>query len=401
MSVRPGRLLFAALGALCLLSQGVTGAVAPTPEEIGLPPPVIIDFFYEPGCAECQHVKDEVLPQLESRYEGFYKLVWNDVGILSNMLKLVTYQTKLGTRDRNESVSMVVDYSRAFTGLDEIRKGLIPEVEHRIAAHLEPGWTPPVPIAVGGGGTNEPMKQAIESARTFALMAVLAGGLIDGINPCAISALVFFMSLLAVAKVRGRGLLVMGVSFCLASFLVYTALGFGLLRVLHTVSVFPLVRKGINVVMLAVLGVLAVLSFRDAWRFKRSGKAQDLTLQLPDALKARIHAVMRTRLKNSSLIAGGFVVGAAVTVLESVCTGQVYVPTLVVVIRSGRASSHEWAYLLLYNVMFMVPLVTVFVFAYFGLRTEALLKWSRGNVVRSKVLLGSLFLLLMAFMLVL
>lgn len=81
-----------------------------------------------------------------------------------------------------------------------------------------------------------------------------------------------------------------------------------------------------------------------------------------------------------------------VTALESVCTGQMYVPTLIVMVKSGM--SKAWYYLLLYNLMFITPLVVVFILTYFGLRTQTLLDWSKKNVVVSKVLLGSFFLIL-------
>jgi hypothetical protein len=210
---------------------------------------------------------------------------------------------------------------------------------------------------------------------------VVAAGLADGINPCAISTLVFFMSMLAVARVKGRGLLLMGSAFCLASFATYTALGFGLLRAIHTLSVFPYAQEGLRWIMVAVLGVLAILSVMDAVRFRRTGDPHQVMLQLPRRVKDRIHTVIRSRLHSHSLVLGGLTVGALVTLLESVCTGQVYVPTLVVIIRGGHAAGREWAYLLLYNTMFIVPLVLAFVLAYAGLRTEAFLRWSRSNVV--------------------
>jgi hypothetical protein len=89
----------------------------------------------------------------------------------------------------------------------------------------------------------------------------------------------------------------------------------------------------------------------------------------------------------------GFVLGAAVTALESVCTGQVYVPTLVLVAKAGGSEAGTaWKYLLLYNAMFMVPLVAVFLLTYFGLTTQTFISWSKRNVVPSKILLGLLFL---------
>ena len=178
---------------------------------------------------------------------------------------------------------------------------------------------------------------------------IAGAGLVDGVNPCAISTLVFFMSLLAMAKVRGRGLLAMGLAFCLASFVTYLAIGFGLLRGLHMLRGFPLVQDGLRVAMLGLLLVLAFLSFRDAWRFARSGRPSDVTLQLPDRIKTRMHASMKRGLGFGSLALGGLVIGSLVTAIESVCTGQVYVPTLVLVARTGGPAGKAWGCLLLYN----------------------------------------------------
>ena len=101
------------------------------------------------------------------------------------------------------------------------------------------------------------------------------------------------------------------------------------------------------------------------------------------------------------LLVGGFVVGAFTTAVESVCTGQVYLPTLIMVIKTAPGQASEaWRYLLVYNLMFIVPLVAVFTLTYFGLRTHTLLEWSKRNVVMSKVLLG-LFFLAMATLIIL
>lgn len=162
-----------ACGTLVLLVQVWADIVHGAPADTGAPP-VVIDFFFETGCPECQRVKEEILPQLESRCEGFYVLVLNDLGNTTNMVKFMAYQAALGTTNRSESVSMVVDYKRSFNGLDEIRKGLIPEVEHCVEARLQPGWTPPVPIVVGAspgrvaGGRGDGIGDAIRPPNTGA-----------------------------------------------------------------------------------------------------------------------------------------------------------------------------------------------------------------------------------------
>ena len=51
--------------------------------------PVAIDFFYEAGCPDCLRVRTRILPELAERFEGFYDLNQYDIGIVSNMSRLV------------------------------------------------------------------------------------------------------------------------------------------------------------------------------------------------------------------------------------------------------------------------------------------------------------------------
>ncbi|MCX7005210.1 MAG: hypothetical protein NTV22_18325 [bacterium] len=368
---------------LCCLAFCAWGSRAPAAELT----PVIVDYFYEPGCPECERVKLEVLPRLAAQYEGFYTLRLHDVGVPSNVVLLAAYQEALGMAE-NAPVSMVVDYQIPLQGVAQIREALLSNVEARVMARTQPDWQPPRPIAV----TRGPADAALAAhARQFTLVLVMLSGLIDGINPCAISTLVFFMSALMVANIRGRALLVMGAAFCAASFATYFALGFGLLRILHSLRAFAAVQRGIELGMLAVLAVFALLSFRDAWRYARHANPNEVSMQLSARMKERIHAVMRRGVRYHSLLLGGIVIGCLVTALESVCTGQVYVPTLVMLLKSQAGNLRAWLYLLLYNTMFILPLVLVFVLVYRGLNMQRLLAWSRRNVVVSKCTLGCFF----------
>ena len=48
-------------------------------------------------------------------------------------------------------------------------------------------------------------------------------------------------------------------------------------------------------------------------------------------------------------------------------------------------------YLMAYNLMFVLPLVILFVLVYQGLKWQAVLEWSKRNVVVSKILMGCFF----------
>lgn len=351
-----------------------------------------VDYFRDAGCATCERIEREILPLLERSYPNRFRVVTRDIAIDSNVTFMFEIEARLGLTNDNRLTYLVLDQRYAYGDLDSMRQnivrdmGTLLEERSRTAARA-------APVPAG-------RDLVVERMNRFTLPAVIGGGLVDGINPCVFSTLVFFMSVLAVARVRGRALLTMGASFCAASFLTYTALGFGLLRTARFFTGYRHAREALDLSMVAVLAVFAWLSVRDAWRYARSGRAEDVMLQLPDGLKRRIRSVMRKGVGLKNLVLGGFAVGSVVTLLESVCTGQVYVPVLAVIItRSQGQEGRAWAYLLLYNAMFIVPLVAVFLLTYFGIRMETLLQWSQRNVVASKLALAALFVCLGALIL--
>ena len=351
---------------------------------VGSAASVQIDFFYEPGCHDCEQIEAEILPKVRTRFQDQVVIQSHDIGVETNFLYLLQLEDVVGHMGPDRAY-LIVGKKVAF--------GPSPDVEALcsvVSNFVGRGPRPRQDSAIKDHGYKGTTVE--DRYRDFTLPAVLIAGLLDGINPCAISTLVFFMSLLAVSRVRRRQLLVMGVSFCLASFVTYLAIGFGLLRFLHLFSGFTLLRSAVEWGMASLLLVFAFFSFRDAFRFRKSGQGRDVTLQLSTGMKKRIHHVMRRGLGSGSLILGGLLIGAGVTALESVCTGQVYVPTLVLILKNNAlAESRAWLYLIAYNLLFILPLVLVFSAVYFGLKTEILLAWSRKNAVFSRTLLGLFF----------
>ena len=66
------------------------------------------------------------------------------------------------------------------------------------------------------------------------------------------------------------------------------------------------------------------------------------------------------------VIIGALVIGFAISALELVCTGQVYLPTITFVIGVEGMRVNALTYLILYNLMFVTPLLVVFGFVYWG-----------------------------------
>lgn len=364
--------------------------------------PVIVDFFFESGCRDCLRVHKEILPKVAERFGDYYVLREYDIREHTNALKLIQYQTALNTNFQ-EPVTIVIDYKHVLNGLANISTGLISCIDRQISERILPDWTPPAPINVVDVGSDA-LKIAEERLSKINLMAVICFGLIDGLNPCAISTLIFLITFTTVLRIRNAMLLIVGLCFVIASFVTYTAIGLGILQGLYILDVYPRLRAGLEFCLGCVLLLLSYLSFRDAYRYRKTGDSDDVVVKLPHSVKLVINRLIHNLLTPSALIGGSLVCGVLVTILEGICTGQTYIPTLVAVIKGGRkignghVSRVAWIYLLVYNAMFVVPLIVTFVLSYAGVRSNKFLKWSRKNVVVSKVLMGFLFIVLSILM---
>lgn len=356
--------------------------------------PVHLDFFFSPGCTECEEVKKIAFPEIEDQFEELYELTSHDLSHAETIPLLVAYQQRCNN-DENGRVALVVDHSIFLSGGNTIITGVVDQINNALIRHQKPGWQlPEAPVLSGEQAMNVVRERA--SALTFSVVAL--GGLLDGFNPCAISTLIFFMSVLAISKANRRTRLWVGVSFITASFIVYMAIGMGIIYAFRQVPQFGMVKKGIEVVLGLCMLPLGLYSFRDAFRFRRTQRPDDVKLQIPKKIKRRIHAFMNSRLGVGGPILGGLITGAGVTVLESVCTGQSYVPVLMYMLKRDCSDVCAWVLLVIYNLLFVLPLTIVFVCFHRGLQLTALIDWSKRNLVVVKILLG-LFFLTMALLL--
>ena len=304
---------------------------------------------------------------------------------------MIATEELLGDTD-NELPAVVIDDQVILGGKSEIEKELRKTI--LLAAR---GWRSE------SSGTGGPAPQAgeilLDRFRSFGVLPVIAAGLLDGVNPCAFTTIIFLLSYLVYLGKRKRELLVAGGFFSAGVFLAYTALGLGLSRILQSFSAIQKLAEIIKYVTFAGLMILSVLSFYD-YALCRQGKATRMSLQLPRFLKQRIHASVRTRTRSAGLILSSLGLGFVVSVLELACTGQVYLPMIVYMLKVATEAKRAFALLLTYNLAFILPLVVVFILAYFGLTAETLAKAFERRIGLMKLATGILFLALGALVLV-
>jgi cytochrome c biogenesis protein CcdA len=240
-------------------------------------------------------------------------------------------------------------------------------------------------------------KKIIDRFKQFSLWGVLIAGLIDGLNPCAFATIIFLVSYLAFLGKASKEILTYGIIFTLGVFIAYILTGMGLMAGLRTLSGFPLITKGIYLFIGLFAFVLGIISFYDYFQFRR-GHMEKMKLQLPMALKKRIHGIIRkqTRSSKAGFIAT-FTLGFVIAITEVVCTGQVYLPTIGYIMTLPKLRVHAFSYLVLYNVMFIIPLVGIFVAAFFGVTSEKMAVVTKKHTGTVKFLTGVLFIGLALF----
>lgn len=341
--------------------------------------------FYKPGCKEC----DKAEGHLADLKSGFPLLEIERRNILDQDDLLINRALcdRFQTSGSGKTPSMFAQAGAAIA--PNVKPEQLADLLQRtMEMRDDPAW------AEFDEAEMEVAKENVEE--TFSSMTmtiVILGGLLDGVNPCAFATIIFFLSYLQVAKRTPREILAVGISFILAVFLAYFSVGIAFhafIEKLQGLPGFGLARTVMTWVFAGFALLVAVLSLRDGIRASR-GNMGDMTLQLPGFLKDRIRGTIRSRARARNYVIAAFITGIIISFLELACTGQVYAP-IVYQIQQGKVDAYF--YLLIYNLAFILPLVTIFVLAYRGMTSDALVQFQQKHTAAVKYATAALFLLL-------
>jgi hypothetical protein len=213
--------------------------------------------------------------------------------------------------------------------------------------------------------------------------------------------LIFFLSYLSIVGRKGKDILLIGFAFTFAVFLAYFLIGIGLFGFLMAAQEkIEIISKLIYPIAGICAFIFFYLSVMDYFKASE-GKAEDMTLQLPKNVKGMIHKIIRKQVRMRYFVLAAFTTGFSVSLFEFLCTGQVYLPTLIYIMGVPELKASAIGYLILYNFMFVVPLIAIFLAAYYGTTSQAISGIFSKNIPAIKILTALLFLLLAIFMAVL
>ncbi len=351
--------------------------------------PVI--FFTQTGCADCAQVRDylarlrPLFPEIEIHNHN----IRDTSAIRLNEHLSETFQVPISNR-------LVVPTIVTAAGVlvrDEISLDSLNQLLGGSLGRDASVLTMPEQAVAAADA------RILERFHGFTFAVVLSAGLLDGLNPCAFATIIFFLSYLQVARRTPTQIMQVGVAFVLGVFIAYFAIGIGFYSLIGQLTTLEPVARAVNWILAGLVLVICILSIRDGILCLR-GKLEETALQLPRPLKLRINALVRSGVKHSHFVTAAFLTGMAIALLELACTGQMYAPTIMLVLQSGAERLAAFGYLLVYNLAFILPLLIIILLAWRGLTSDRLMNFFRRNVAFVKFANATLFAVLFAFFVV-
>jgi cytochrome c-type biogenesis protein len=216
----------------------------------------------------------------------------------------------------------------------------------------------------------------LPSVRDFkGWLPILVGSaaLVDSINPCAFSVLFLTIAFLfSLGSLRNK-IIKIGLVYILGIFLTYVLIGLGVLKVLDVFGVSNIMGK-VGAVFIIVFGFISLLG--------------DLIPNFPIKLKIPefTHQRIAVYIEKASVPAS-FIMGMLVGLFEFPCTGGPYVFVLGL-LHDQANFLRGLIYLIIYNLIFVLPLVVALFAVANKQMLETIDKVRRGGTKRSRVILS-------------
>lgn len=204
------------------------------------------------------------------------------------------------------------------------------------------------------------------SVENLTLPIVLGTAAVDSINPCAIGVLILLVaSLLGLAKDKNR-MLKIGLIYIGVVYLTYLLAGLGLIWFQSF-----LIALGVSLYVGVFIGLITIffglVEIKDFFWYGKGFSLQ---------INPKYAEMIKEKAKNVST-AGAIFLGALVAIVELPCTGGPYLA--ITALLAQRFDWNAMYYLMLYNLVFVLPLLIILGLAYFGVSTKRMKAWKQSK----------------------
>lgn len=210
----------------------------------------------------------------------------------------------------------------------------------------------------------EPVMATITEGLAALLPSVIIAGLVDGINPCAFAVILFLIAFLYTLRRAKKEILKLGGVYIAAIYFVYLLIGLGILRAV-SLSSQPHIWARIASILLIILGLINLKDY--FWPHL------PVHLTMPSFAHERMPDLVKKASVPATLVMGGLV-----GLCTFPCSGGIYV-SIVTLLAAKTTFALGVGYLLLYNLMFVTPLVAIVGLAGNRLTAKAWANWERAH----------------------
>lgn len=374
---------------------------------------VTIYFFWGQGCPHCVKEKP-FLEEMKAKYQGLqvrdYEVWYNKENalFLEKMAKAyglkaigvpVTFvdgEAFVGFTDQSKSYledALKSCFSRrCIDPMDKMNKKL--ETEPKVPSDIRPAPGVTVPkesttqtASIRKTKAEDDYKSGKKnssvdipfigkldtSEMSLPLMTLVIAGL-DSFNPCAFFVLFSLLGLLVYAQSRKKMFFIGGIFVFLSGFIYFLFMS-AWLNFFLIVGQVATITKIAGAVSLGIAGI----NIKDFFAFKKG-----VSLTIPDSAKPKLFDRMRRLLKSTSLLsiaAGTAVLAIAANSYELLCTAGFPMVFTRVLTLNDLSTALYYLYLILYNAVYVIPLLIIVTVFTVTLGKRKLSEW-QGRVLK-------------------
>lgn len=190
------------------------------------------------------------------------------------------------------------------------------------------------------------------------LPLIIITGLLDSLNPCAISLLLIYIALMYTMQKNHKTIMSFGIFYISAIYITYFFIGIGILKAFAILGIPNLVTK-IGAIFVIIFGLLNIKEY--LW----PNTPFNIRMPMNVRMKANEWA-------HKATIPSAIILGTLVGISEFPCSGAVYIAILSYLQAQETLISGVF-YLAIYNLMFVLPLIVIYLLASNHVITEKLI----------------------------
>jgi cytochrome c biogenesis protein CcdA/glutaredoxin len=316
-------------------------------------------YFYGNGCTHCENIKP-LIAYIRARYPELQMEMLEIKDNRTNLERFLATGRQYGLGSVSTPTIFIGEY--ALVGETEVKDHFEEKIlaeKQRIASGIPANMSPADP----GSSSETP---------ALSPFMVVFAALVDSANPCGLSVLVFLLISMAAAGDRKRILLVGGV-YIAAMFLFHLLVGIGLFSALALSGL----SKPFSLIGGAIALILGVVTLADVLRDKET-----FLLSIPESGKGLLGKYIRR-----ATLPAVFILGILAGLLGFSCTGGIYISILGLMGR-GMTVMAGLPWLVLYNIVYVLPLILVTLLVAYGLSPARADRWRTEHKRTIRVIIG-------------